>query len=277
MATAIEALQQVAEVNLGFYAFCFADEIAVSEVEAVAEWADNNSRMFFHVSTEVDEATTITDSLKGTGLYHHCISYHQDYSTVGAVMGMALDQRYDRQDGVKTLHMKSLKGVTPSDITQTDAQKLKESQVNFYSRYGNANGNLSVFTGGYAGDGMFFDFIIGVDWLRNNIENKVFNGQRARRSTPQSQKGMMMIKADIASAMNDAVNVGLVGAGTWNGQGIGEVDSGDYLANGYYIHHESILTQAQSEREKRIAPPFTVLAKGAGAFHNIDITLIPEQ
>lgn len=276
MATPLEAIKQVAEQNLGFYAFCFADEIAVAEMQEVAEWAEANDRMFITVSTDADEAVVTGTALRGTELNHYCLNYHQDYTTVGAIAGMALDQRYSTRDGIKTLHFKTLRGVATTDISQTQAAELDAAGVNYYSDYGNPDNSLAVFTNGYAGGGKYFDFVMGIDWLRNNIETTVFNGQRNRRSTPQTNKGMMMIKNDIVQAFEEAVTAGLVAAGTWNGEAIGEVETYDYLPNGYYIYHESIDGQNQVEREARQSPPFTAIAKGAGAIHGVDIMLIPQ-
>lgn len=276
MATPLEAIKQVAETTLGFYAFAFADEIAQSEVRDIAEWAQNNNRMFVTVMTDADEAITLGESLKTSGLYHHSITFHEDFTVTGAIAGMGLDQRYDRKDGVKTMHLKSLRGVTPSSITQTQAAELTAAGINFYSNYGNPDNELAVFTNGFAGDGMYFDFIMGIDWLRNAIETNVFNGQRTRRTTPQNNKGQMMIKADIVQAMEQGVTAGLIGPGRWNGQTVGEVETYDYLENGYYIYNESIIDQDQVDRAGRTAPPYIVIAKGAGAFHNVDIMLTPQ-
>lgn len=276
MATPLEAIKTVAEQSLGFYAFCFADEIAVADIQDIAEWAQANNRMFMTVVTDADEAVVLGNSMQETGIYHYSIAYHEEYSAVGAIAGMALDQRYDRANGVKTLHLKSLRGIPSSDVTQTQANEFNEAKINYYSDYGNADNTLPVFTNGYAGSGKYFDFVMGIDWLRNAIETNVFNGQRNRRSTPQNNKGMMMVKTDIITAMESAVTAGLVGAGQWNGEAIGEVETFDYLPNGYYIYNEPITTQDQADREQRTAPPFTVLAKGAGSLHGIDITLIPQ-
>lgn len=276
MATPLEAIKQVANQNLGFYAFCFADEIAMSEVKDLVQWAETNNRAYITVMTDKSEAATTANELELLDLRSKLITYHEDYTVVGAVAGMALDQRYDRVDGVKTLNMKGLKGVASSGITQTEAEELKAAGVNYYSDYGNPDNSLPVFTNGYAGGGYYFDFVMGIDWLRNNVETHVFNGQRLRRSTPQTNKGMMMIKADIITALEQGVAAGLIAGGTWNGQSVGEVEAGDYLTNGYYIHHEYISEQSQEDRQNRISPPFTILVKGAGALHGVDITIIPQ-
>lgn len=276
MTTPIEALQQVAESNLGFYAFCFADEIAVSDVQAVVEWGMANNRAFMTVVTDRNEATSLAASLDDNNVENHLITYHEDYTTVGAFAGFALDQRYDIPDGVKTLHMKSVRGVAGSALTQSQAAELTAAGVNFYSNYGNPDNSVAIYTNGFAGGGRYFDFVMGMAWLRNNIETKVFNGQRARRTTPQNNKGAMMIKSDIITAMDEAVNAGLIGEGRWNGEAVGEVETFDYLPNGYYIYNSPVYQQSQEDRDARIAPPFIVLAKGAGSFHGVDITIIPQ-
>lgn len=272
----VAAIAEVATKSLGFYAFCFATEVAAASIQAVAEWAQDHNRMFMTVMTDDVEATATGNTLKELGQYHYCISYHEDYATIGAIAGMALDQRYDKRDGIKTLHLKSLTSVVSTDISQAQAASLKAACVNYYSDYGNPDNSLPIFANGHAGGGKFFDFVMGFDWLRNVIETNVFNGQRLRRLTPQTDRGMMMIKADIVNGLEEAVNAGLVAAGQWNGAALGEIETYDYLATGYYVYNESIREQPQVIREQRIAPPFTILVKGAGAIHDTDITLIPE-
>lgn len=272
----LAAITEVATKTLGFYAFCFTTKPLAANIQAIAEWAQSNNRMFMTVMTTSTEAVTTGNALKDLGQYHYCITYHEAYETVGAVAGMALDQRYDKTDGVKTLHLKSLTSVVSTDITQTQAADLKAANVNYYSDYGNPDNSLPIFANGHAGGGKYFDFVMGMDWLRNVIETNVFNGQRLRRLTPQTDRGMMMIKADIVNGLEEAVKAGLVAAGRWNGAALGEIETYDYLATGYYVYNESIREQPQVIREQRIAPPFTILVKGAGAIHDTDITLIPE-
>lgn len=276
MATPLQAVQEIADQTLGFYAFCFADEISISDIEEVAGWASQNQRMLMTVVTESSDAIAIGNTLKAQENDHYLIVYNQDYNNIGGFAGFALDQQYDQTDGVKTLHGKSLTGIETTPVSETLAAELTAAGVNFYASYGSPDNSVAVFTNGFAGGGKYFDFVMGIDYLRNSIETSVFNGQRSRRTTPQTPKGMMMIKTDIIKSMDKGVTNGLIAAGVWNSQGIGEVEMYDYLPNGYYIYHESINNQAQTDREGRKAPPFTVLAKGAGSLHGADILIIPQ-
>lgn len=274
--TKLAAIQDIADQTMGFYAFCFADEVAALDIQEIAEWAQTNYRMFMTVMSVSADAISTGNVLKDLQQYHYCLTYHQDYNVIGAIAGMALDQRFDKTDGIKTLYLKSLTSVASSDITQTQAAQLKAANVNYYSDYGNPDNSLPIFANGHAGGGLFFDFVMGFDWLRNVIETNVFNGMRLRRSTPQTNKGMVMIVADAVQGLEEAKTVGLVAAGRWNGAALGEIETYDYLAEGYYIYYDPIENQPQVIRQTREAPPITIIAKGAGAIHGLDITIIPE-
>lgn len=272
----LEAIMTVAQTTLGFYGFAFADEVPADEIQELAEWAQENHRMFMTVMTDLDQSIETGNTLKPLGQTHYFVNYHQDYLSIGAMAGMALDQRYDKKDGIKTLHLKSLVGVTPSNITQPQAYALKQAGINYYSNYGNPDNSVAIFVNGHAGGGMFFDTVMGLDWLRNAVQVNVFNGMRSRRTTPQTNGGMTKITYDIVMGLDEGVNVGLVAAGRWNSAGVGAIETGDFLSNGYYVWHESITDQPQAVRETRAAPPYTVLIKGAGALHDVDILLTPE-
>lgn len=274
--TPLAAIEDIAEQTMGFYGFCFADEVAAADIQGIAEWAQTNNRMFMTVMNVMADAISTGTALKDLSQYHYFITYHEDYNTVGGFAGFALDQRFDRTDGLKTLHLKSLVSIPSSDITQTQAANLKAAHINYYSDYGNPDNSLPIFANGHAGGGLFFDFVMGFDWLRNVIETNVFNGMRLRRLTPQTSRGMVMIVADIAKGFEEVKTVGLVAAGRWNGAALGEVETYDYLPEGYYIYHDPIEDQPQVIRQTRQAPPISALAKGAGAIHGADIIITPQ-
>ena len=275
--TTLEKIQAIWDKTQSFYGICFADAVPEAEIQAVAEWAQSHNRMPFFVMTDSTKAVTTGNALKGLQQYHYNITYHTDPNVVGAVMGMALDQRYEQRDGVKTLYARSMVGVEPIEVGQTLAASLSTAGINYYTAYGNPENPIGAYAPGYAGGKMFHDFVMGMDWLRNSVEVNVFNGIRLRRSTPQSEEGLALIDGDISRALERAINAKLIGPGQWNGAAVGAIETGDWLSAGYYIHHDLVRNQTQQERNDRVAPPITVIAKGAGSFHGIDILIVPEQ
>ena len=64
---------------------------------------------------------------------------------------------------------------------------------------------------------------------------------------------------------------GLLAPGIWNSDPIGQLERGAALTSGFYVYHQPIAEQAQSEREQRKAPVFQVALKLAGAVHSVDV------
>lgn len=277
--SALTRIQEVWDNAQAFYGFCFVDEdtITDAEMQEVAEWAQDQHRMYFAVVPTVAAAVTKGSTLlDATGQTHYCLTYHPEADTVGAVMGMALDQRFDQKDGIKTLKFKLLQGVTPSTVTETQAANLDGAGVNYFAPYGNLEKPVSFFAQGYAGGGAFYDFVVGLDWLRNRIEVNVVNLFLQTRKVPQTETGMALLKGAVARGCEAGVTNGLIAPGQWNQPGIGAIEQGDYLDTGYYLWADRIKNQPQEVRETREAPPITVLVKGAGALHGADITIVPE-
>jgi hypothetical protein len=74
-----------------------------------------------------------------------------------------------------------------------------------------------------------------------------------------------------SSVCDEGVNNGLIAAGTWNGDGFGQLSTGDYLPIGFYIFSPPMATQAQAIREQRISQTIQIAIKLAGAIHEVDV------
>ena len=82
---------------------------------------------------------------------------------------------------------------------------------------------------------------------------------------------MALIENVISKACKKHVNTGFIAPGQWNGGNILALSTGDYLPNGFLVQHEPIDEQDQTDRDHRIAPPFYVSCKLAGAIEFVTI------
>lgn len=275
--TPLEAIQDIWDKTQSFYGIYFAMPLTDAQIIEVSEWAQDHNRMFFATKTNSLQAVVLGNTLKVLDQQHYCLSFHTDIHTSAAMMGMGLSiQNFNIQNGIKTIKFKKLTGVTPSDVGQTLAAELDTAGVNYYASYGNEDNPITFVSQGYAGGKKFFDWVVGLDWLRDAIESNVANTFLTIGKVPQTEEGMSMLKASVARALNQGVNNGLIAPGQWNGEALGSVEIGERLDTGYYIYSEKISNQEQAERETRQAPPIAVLAKGAGALHGADILITPE-
>ena len=128
---------------------------------------------------------------------------------------------------------------------------------------------------------MYFDQVANLIWFVNAIQTAVFNTLATTQTKiPQTEAGMEKIAKAVKSVCNQAVTNGYIAPGTWNSPDtFGNYD--DFMRNieefGYYQYHQPIAEQAQSERENRQAPLWSIAIKESGAVHsaNILITIEP--
>ena len=66
---------------------------------------------------------------------------------------------------------------------------------------------------------------------------------------------------------------GFLAPGKWNGQPVGELETGDYLDDGYYFYADSFDLESQTDREQRLGMPINHAIKLAGAIHSVDVII----
>lgn len=129
-------------------------------------------------------------------------------------------------------------------------------------------------------NGFYFDQITNQIWLVNTIQRNTFNVLATTRTkVPQTDAGLESIMKAIRNVCVQGVTNGMLAPGEWNSTDFfGNQD--DFLRNirefGYYIYHQPVAEQAQSEREQRKAPQFMVACKEAGAVHSCNIQIYIE-
>lgn len=129
--------------------------------------------------------------------------------------------------------------------------------------------------------GMYFDQVTNQIWFLNAIQRAVFNVlAQTNTKIPQTEAGLEKITKAIRQVCNQGVTNGFIAPGTWNSSDTFGVYA-DFYRNieefGYYIYHQPVSEQLQSEREQRKAPLYQIAAKEAGSVHqaNIIITIEP--
>lgn len=170
-----------------------------------------------------------------------------------------------------TLKFKQEPGVTPETLTETQAATLRTKNCNVFVNYDNAT---AIIQEGVAFDGSFFDEVVGLDWLENDIQTAVWNVlYTSPTKIPQTDAGTNIIIGVIESRLQQSVANGLVAPGQWNAAGFGQLQQGDYLDKGYYVFAPPYRTQSQADREARKSVPIQIAVKLAGAVHSVDVQI----
>jgi len=69
-----------------------------------------------------------------------------------------------------TLKFKQEPGVAPETLTETQAATLRGKHCNVFVNYDN---DTAIIQEGVSFDGSFFDEVVGLDWLENDIQTAV--------------------------------------------------------------------------------------------------------
>ena len=278
--TITASLDALQSFDGSWYGLAFTKEVTEQNIKDAAAWTETKTKILGYstsASNVQDGASTtdIASVFKGL-LYRRTFGVWDNDDAYPAVSAMAraFTVNFNEQNSTITLKFKTLPGISPLSINESQRLTLVSKNVNYYTRFGDS----AMLAEGVMASGVFFDEVHGLDWLQNAIETNVF-GYLYTRTTkvPQTDKGVALIAQQVEKALADAVNNGLIAAGQWNGPPLGEINSGDFLPKGYYIYAQPVAEQNQSDREARKAPPIQVIAKGAGAIHFVDVSLTFER
>lgn len=193
---------------------------------------------------------------------------------VASMFGRMFSVDFEAQNSTIELMWKQMPGVTPEDLTDSQADALKSKNCNVYASYDNGTQLIEY---GVVGSGDYIDQVWGLDWFQNAVQTACFNLlYTAPTKIPQTVPGQNQLNNAVAGACGDlpggAVYNGLAAPGTWNSSEVfGTLQQGQYLTQGYYIFSESVDLQSEADRQARVAPPIMVALKLAGAFQEADV------
>jgi len=242
------ALAAWAEVALptSIYAFTSDDELAITNSE-----------------DDIFSKLKALDFKRVVGQY----STQSEYAII-AIMGFAMGANTGLANTAYTLKFKGEVGVKVEDLTQTQVGYLDKKNANVYLNYSNY---YNIIQQGKMASGVFFDEVINLDMLRNDIQLNVMDLFYQKLKIPQTDAGQVMIISACNNACELAVDRGFLAPGRWTGDNILNLMYGDTLVKGYVCQSESYDTQSQADREARKAMPVYISIKEAGAVHSITI------
>lgn len=280
----VETLLQAVNASLQYtnwYGLAIADSADLVEADvisvAAAIEASSLSRILAVTSDDVNvlvsgNTDNIGYKLKAAGYSRTFWQYSSSskYAAISA-FGRAFTVNFTGNNTTITLKFKTEPGVTHETLTTAQASAINAINGNVYVYYAN---DTAIIQQGVMANGDFFDERHGLDWLQNYVQTNLYNLlYTSTTKIPQTDAGVTRLMTNVEASLDQAVNNGLVAPGVWNGGPIGQIESGDTLTKGYYVHADSVENQAQSDREARKSPVIQAAIKLAGAIHYADVQI----
>lgn len=271
--TVVEAIRECRNKNTDWYVmtYCNATKQDIIDIAGYIESAYPSSIQFFTTSDEdvlTNEKGNIFEVLKQKSFRRTLGQYSKTENAVSSIMGWAMGANTGTVNSAYTLKFKTEIGVTPDDLSNQDVINLAKNNGNYYVSRG-SDGAYNMFENGTMSDGTWFDEMINLDMLANNMQMSIMDLLKSRNKIPQTESGVTQIKMAIKPDLDKAVSIGFLAGGVWNGPNILELETGTVMPDGYMILSELVSSQSQADRDSRIAPPIYTPLKLAGAIHSV--------
>jgi hypothetical protein len=193
-----------------------------------------------------------------------------------AYLSKALSVNYNGSNTTMTMNLKDLAGIqADTNISESVLQQCTNAGADCFP---SIEGLPKVISN--AQGGMYIDQILNQIWFVNTIQRNVFNVLATTRTKiAQTDANLEIITKTIRQACNQGVTNGYLAPGTWNSSDtFGNYE--DFYRNieefGYYIYHQPVAEQSQTDRQARKAPVYQIAGKEAGAVHLANILIYIE-
>lgn len=162
--------------------------------------------------------------------------------------------------------------ISDASITTNIADKCDALGVNYYTDVRSYN---MVAEGTMVG-GQWIDVTVFKDAFLEYARVETFNFV-ARNDVPQTDAGQQRLINRLQIVGEQFRNNGSLATGTWTLSPIGNLETGDYVENGYYFYSPLFATQTTADREARKSMPINVALKYSGFMHSVDLIITLNQ
>lgn len=208
----------------------------------------------------------------GYSMAHGVYSGQNAYAVL-AVMSREFSVDFNGQNTTITMWGKTLTGVAPDSLNDTQLAALEAINVNYYTTVTESSGAVvSMYAQGTQADGTYLDTQHGLIWLNQASQTAVFEAMRGQTTKlPKTDKGVDVLVKALEGVLNQAVRNGLAAPGTYTGVAFGNIAPGTVLDKGYYAYAAPIASSVGLGA--RQSPPIQAVLIGAGALQSVNVTI----
>jgi len=275
----IDAIRACRAKNTDWYVvtYCGASTDDIFDIAQYVEGAKPECVQFYttdETSALTGDPASIFNRLKLLNYMRSLGQYSVTPDAVAGIMGYAMGANVKTARSAFTLMHKRVTGILPDDLDETQAYHLQNAYGNYYVSRG-YDGEYSMFEQGTMANGTWFDEVLNLDMLVNDLQLAILDVLASRPKVPQDEGGMNDLKLAMFPCLRKSRSIGFIAPGRWNGPDIWLTEdhlalhTGDMLDDGYLILSEPVDGQSQADRDERIAPPIYAPIKLAGAIHTV--------
>ena len=151
----------------------------------------------------------------------------------------------------------------PENLTEAQIDAAEAVNCNVFVAY---NNNTAIIEQGNSTNGLPCALVIGAMAFAATLQTALYNVlYGSSTKIPQTDAGMHILATTIENVGTQFVNNGFLAPGTWTGAGFGTLNTGDFIAKGYYLYTPPIALQSTMARAAGQSVAFQLAAKFSGA------------
>ena len=273
-----DALNAVLEMTADFYGVMPCGAMANDTAAGLAmrvEALSVPAVLFAPVTSYSADAGSMLDLLY-QGQYKRTLPFCcEAISDCAAVMGTAMGLELSHKGSAFALCYKTVNGVQPSGLTQTQVDAVKAKNGNVYVARGYTHFLLE---NGTMADGRRYDEVLYMDKIADDLQNAAVSllAENPDRM-PQTDDSTAQFINRFSSILMNYTNMGVLASAPWRGADIGPVVYGDIVENGFLLWADSYDDQSDADRAAHRAVPVQCALTLAGSIESIVITVNVQQ
>ena len=170
-----------------------------------------------------------------------------------------------------SLCYKTVEGITPSDLTETQVSAIKALNGNVYILRGYTHKMLE---NGSVSSGARYDEVLYLDLIADELRSAAISllAERSEK-LPQTDDTSAMFMNQFSGILSTWTTRGVLATSVWRGAAAGPLTPGDVLENGFALWAESYDLQTDADRAAHKAMPIQAALTLAGSVESLVIAI----
>jgi hypothetical protein len=182
-----------------------------SDIQQVAAYVESQLKVY---GTSSSDSGIISTSTTDLASYLKGKSYSRTYLLYSATPGDApeaawMGRMFPTTPGAANWNFKTLVGITPDNLSQTQITNAQGKNCNVYITIG----GLNIATIGVTPGGEYIDVTIFIDWLSSTMQANIFSVLVNSDKVPYTNKGIAAIENPISQTLQQGQDNGGLAAG----------------------------------------------------------------
>ena len=276
-----EALDAVLDQTASFYGVLTVDTLSASDWLSFAQHAEGLSvpvMLFVPVTGTASSAVasnSIPDKLHRASVKRALPFFCAAASDCAAVMGTAMGLELSHKGSAFALCYKTVQGIQPSALTQSEVDALKALGCNVYVARGYTH---LLLENGSVSNGQRYDEVLYVDRIADDLQNAAVTLLAENPDKlPQTDDSTAQFINRFSGILMGYTDRGILASSLWRGTDVGPVKNGDVVENGFLLWADSYDDQSDADRAAHKAVPVQCALTLAGSIESIVITVDVQQ